>query len=516
MEKDDWVEIPTEKDDWEEIEYPTGNNQAGLEHFGNAAAFGYLPQLQSAAEKPMSKVMDYISKRNVSKDLPDYTKRRDENIDRLGRQEKEFPAESLAGTIGGTISTALPIGKAALAVPELARMAKTGLMGRTAVSAGSAGLQGALSNPGDEPEEVDILQLTERGKKGLHNAGIAGALHLGGEGVSKVGSYISDRLKNKASELAFRAIGPFKRQVNQNRDEIKEIGREALDSGVVRWTPGKAATLEQRAADASEEVGQQLGNLTEELSHLESGAIKSGIERKQIAKNLRDKLITDNPGSIPGIKERNELFEKMINDFESASPNPRMNFAELRAAKTGVNKDLINYNRLKGADVPDKEVFHRALARELREGEETGAEAIEKAFYGKDSNRIKPLKEKYGRLEKVQEIAGKRADAQNANQILGLKDTIAGSTGAAIGAGLGYKLGSPKMGAAIGGTIGALGNKIARDYGAQFSAKTIDSFSKMLSKSPVFEKILSKNPTLIPQLLENIERKEKENVHRQR
>src|SRR5580700_371042 len=109
MEKNDWIDVET--DDWEDQPLGDGGKgQAGLEHFGNAAALGYLPQLQAAAEPGMTKVMDFISKRNISKDLPGYTKRRDENIFRMENQEKEFPAESIGGTLGGTVSSSIGLG----------------------------------------------------------------------------------------------------------------------------------------------------------------------------------------------------------------------------------------------------------------------------------------------------------------------------------------------------------------------------------------------------------------------
>lgn len=555
----DWVDVPVkEHDDWVDVVEPStaeklaGPGQAGLEHFGDAASLGYLPQLQAAAEPVMTKALDLITGQDVSKDLPDYVSRRDENKKRLTQQEKDHPLASTAGTVGGTLASAIPAGAGLSKLPGLSKLAlasapegaglaaRAAALGkRTAASAGAAGLQGLVSNPGDTEGEVDPLQLGDRAKQGVLGATVAAPLHLVGEGVSSVGKMIADRMKTKANQLAFRALGPFKRQANQNRDQIEEIGREALDSGVVRWAPGSAATIEQRAEDAASTTGKQLGDLTDELSKLESGATSSGMTRKQVADNLRKKLMTENPASIPGIAQKNAHFEGMVQDFEKDpiiralsekndisygeamkfamkngyKPKP-LSFSDLRQAKMAVQgtegKDgLINWNRLKNADIPIDEQFHRALASELRSGEEAGADAIEKAYYGQSSNRIKNLKDQFGNRSKAAQIAGNKADAQRANQILGLKDAIYGSAGASLGGTIGYEMDGyegAKTGASLGGAIGAIGNKLARDYGAQVSAKSIDSLSKLMAKSPMVKTILEKNPTLIPQLLENFEK----------
>lgn len=532
---DDWEEVPLAHasgvDDWQDVA-PTPLSEklgamAGLEHFGNSASMGYLPQLQAATQPAFDKVGDLATGSHVYDDDGTYAERRDENIARMHQQEKDHPIASTVGTIGGAITSGIAggaaIGKipgiaslAGMAAPEGASLATraAALAGRTGASAAAAGIQGALSNPGDTEGEVSPLQMEERAKQGALSGAIAAPLHLGGEGVSKVGSYIADRLKDKANTLAFRALGPFKRQVNQNRDEIQDIGREALDSGIVGWKPGNAATLEGRADEASGKAGKDLGDLTDKLASLEDGATSSGMSRKQIADNLRKKLTTENAQGIPGIDKRNSYFNEMIDEFENSAKKPNMSFSDLRQAKMNVQgtsgqDGLINWNRLKNADIPLDEQFHRALAGELRQGEESGADAIEKAYYGQSSNQMKTLKDKFGNLKTAKEITGNKADAQRANNILGLKDAIYGGAGATLGGTIGYQLDGTegaKAGTALGGAVGSLGSKIARDYGSQMSAKTADALSNLFKKSPMVETILKRNPTLIPQLVESLER----------
>lgn len=586
---DDWEDVPIKQskasdDDWQDV--PLGADhaaeaQAGLEHFGSGATMGYLPHLQSMSEPITDRIMNATTGKNIEPapmmqslgalpilwggDTSDYVKARDENIARMNQQEKDHPTASMIGTLGGTAASALAGGAAIGRIPGMAKLATmapviaegadaatlaargSALAGRTASTAGSAGIQGAVSNPGDTKGVVDPLQLGDRATQGALGATIGAPIHLLGEGATQVGGYIANRLKDGAEKLAFRALGPFKRQVNQNRDEINDIGREALNSGIVRWTPGSAATIEERAKDAAESSGQDLGNLTDKLISMEGQASSSGMSRNQIADNLRGKLVTDNPAGIPGIDKRNQTFGNMIQEFEqdpkikqiAASqgisyedaekmalrggyqPKP-LSFSDLRNAKMAVQgtKDqdgLINWNRLKNADVPIDEQFHRALASQLREGEESGAAAIEKAFGGGKTGELERLKDQYGNRQSAAEIAGNRADSQRSNLLLGLRDSVLASGGAAAGAGaLGGAAGEfvdghegAIKGAKLGAAIGGLGSKFARDYGAQISSKTADSLSRLFQKSPVFETILRRNPTLIPQLIESIEKQNK-------
>lgn len=204
-----------------------------------------------------------------------------------------------------------------------------------------------------------------------------------------------------------------------------------------------------------------------------------------------------------------EQAEKVM--LQNGYKTPPLSFKDLRAAKKKVQgtdgqDGLINWNRLPSADIPIEEQFHRALATELRSGEEQGADAIEKSYYGDKSNQFQTLKDKFGNLATAKQITGNKADAQRANQILGLKDSIYGGTLGTLGGLVGHQSDRPGrydnaiLGAGL-GAVGALGNKVARDYGSQISATALNNLSKLAAKSPVLKTILLKNPTLAPQIL---------------
>lgn len=500
---------------------------AALEHFGQGATLGYMPQLQAMAEPAMNKALDLFTGNHVSDDDDSsYVQRRDENSHRIAQEMKDHPYASVAGTIAGGLTSGIAMSPALAAVPGLSALsgaraaagagiaARTAALGaRTAGAMGQSFLMGAAANPGDTEGEVSPLQLGDRAKNALMTSILSAPLHLGGEAVAAGGSYLGGKAKDLAEKLAYRALGPRKRFALQDADNVQDIGRAALDNGIVTKMPTNAEGLAERASEAVSKKGEELGAITDELSGLENQATSSGMPRKVVADNLRQKLIQ--PSEIPAVQERNAKMGQWIDEFENGG-DPNLSFQKLRELKTAVggtsNKPgLIKWDRLPNADVPLEEQFHRALYTELKNGEDSGAQALEHVNFGPDSNRFQTAKDEFGNLKAAQRITDDKAGAEKANQILGLKDTIAGGVGAGIGAYAGEKLGGHegmKVGAAIGGGVGAMGNKLARTYGSQVSARSADALSQLLMKAPELQALVAKNPAVLPVLAQRLLQKD--------
>lgn len=479
-----------------------GASLAALEHFGNAASLGYLPHLQAMAEKPMAKALDLITGNHVADSLPDYASRRDENIQRLSNQEKEFPHASLAGSIGGSIASG--VGASALMPVEAAS-----LPGRVAQAAKAGALVGAASNPGDVEGEVNPLQLKERGQNALISGALSAPLQLGSEAVGKVGGYLADKVGGFAEKKAFKALGPYQRNVLQNQDDINSIGRTLLDEGVIGKVPRSYETLAERAGAAKDASGQDIERIVNELSSKEGAP---SLSRQEMANQLRQKLLADS--NVPGVAAKNQKLSALIDEFAPGpsvgeiSSSDSLPLKDARNLKQGVG-DQIKWDRLPGADIPVEEEFHRGLYNQLKQGEEGIASDLAKAGKIPDGNNFLEAKKTYGNMAEAEDIASKRAAKEQANRFLGLTDTIAGGAGAGIGAYLGEQAGGhegAKAGAAIGGGIGAFGNKLGRTYGNQVLATSGDALSKFLAQSPVLAQAVKNNPALAPVLLNTLKK----------
>lgn len=484
---------------------------AALEHFGNGAAMGYLPQLQAAAEPVMNRALDAITGNNVSDDEPDYAARRDENVKRLQQQEQAYPKASLAGTVGGALAGGVAMSPALGAVPGLrglsaARAAEgAGLAGkatalgqRTLGAMGQGAIMGAAFNPGDTEGEVDPLQLGDRAKNAAVSGMISAPLHIAGEGLGAAAEAVGDKLKSGAEKLAYRALGPRKRFALQDADQVNDIGREALDSGVVKWRPTNAEGLAERATDAKQAAGQKIEDVVSDLASKDN---VPSLSRQEMASNLRKHLIADE--SIPGVAEKNAKINALIDELEQGG-GP-LSLSDARTLKKGVS-DQVKWDRLPGADIPPTEEFHRGLYSELKRGEEGIADSLAKSGQIENGDRFLKAKQSYGNLSRAERIAQDKAGAERANQILGLKDTIAGGVGAGIGAYAGEKLAGHegmKAGAIIGGGIGAAGNKLARTYGSQVAAKGTDALGNFIAKSPALAEFVAKNPGIGPAMIQD-------------
>jgi hypothetical protein len=168
--------------------------EAGLEHFGNQAALGYLPHLAAKAEPITDRAYNLVTGEHT-KEAPwsqlysndeNYVKARDENIAHLKHESQESPMASLAGDIGGGI-----VAGAAMSGAAPINAAKW--TGRALQAARAGALTGAAYNPGDTEGEVNTTQLRDRGKNAAVSAALAVPLQMGADAVSKGAGYLADK-----------------------------------------------------------------------------------------------------------------------------------------------------------------------------------------------------------------------------------------------------------------------------------------------------------------------------------
>lgn len=473
--------------------------QTALEQYGNTVTGGYLPHLQALTEKPMTWVLNKLTGNDVKAD--GYVESRDKNISRQEEMAKQNPKSALLGQGAGIgASLLLPAGSAAKGATATSRIGNAAKVGA---------MYGAAMNPGDVEGELSPLQLVARGK----NAAIGGALGLGGgilgEGLSSGAKYVSEKLGANAEEKAFKALGPYQRdtlKAAKRTGQVKEIGRELLDEGLLTGAPSWEK-LGQRTAKAADAKGAQLENIVDDIAARadaldpaskaialpgQSAAKTSGIDRAAVGKALRDELLSKHT-DIPGAAARNAKVEKLISEFEAGGDRfiPVRDNEELKRA---VGK-MIKWDRLPNADIPLEEEVQRALYNKIKQGSEDAAAYLSNQLGDGTAEVFKKAKKSYGNLKTASDIAQKRAAKESANRFLSPSDYGTGALGAILGASTGDSLESKLKNGAIGFAAAGL-NKFARTRGNSIAATALNKASQTASGASNALKLMDKSPLL--------------------
>lgn len=467
-------------------------SQTLLESYGNSATLGYLPHIQAALEGLLPSPTGTLDKDlrasgfTVVQPEKGYVERRDENLKRMAAQRAENPKTAALGDVAGLVGGAFLTN----AVAPVKAAATLG--GRAVQAARTGGVLGAVQNPGDAEGVLDPIQLGQRVVNSAAGTAIGPVAQLGVEGTSLLLKKIASGLKSFAEKKAFKALGPYSREAQQNyaKDQINEIGREVLDSGVVRGRPTSYEGISARAGAAKDRAGKNVGAVIDDLAAVEEKlrgpsvkpgdvAIKGqrarsasvGVDRNAIADSLEKDLISKT--DIPGVEKDNAFFKNLIDSFRSRE---KIGVKDAQDMKVRLKK-LINWDRLPGADIPREEQFYRALYKKLNTGINDAATVLAEKAGGDMPSRLAKAKKSYGAMAEAARISSKREGKEFANRFLSPSDYFTGGVGAAAGFASGTDTESKLKNAAIGLTA-AGANKLARRYGNQLVAAASDALSR--------------------------------------
>lgn len=519
--------------------------QAALEHFGNAASFGYLPQLQAAASgitpNPSAEVDAKLRDQGfkINQQEPTYLSERDASIKRLEQEGKEHPIASAAGSVGGALASAAPIG-------VLAPINAAGKVGRLIQAAKGGALIGAISNPGDEEGKIDATQLTDRAKGAAFGAALSSAGQGAIEGLSagaKGVMTLPASLRSKAEERAFKASGAMLKDYRKaaGRDRVNELGRFMLDHGLIK--PGMTVEdIAQAAASLKSKTGADVSGILSKLDEMgaagpSSHDLSAAVEKQALPlKELKTaqptyKTLQDVAGDIKTIGKEppvgishGEVKSLTGNGTEFlVDPKTGEVMAHFRDGKL-----VASGSSGSAGSAADTLLTPTNLSSEIP-GTFKGAQSIKsfvddqiKASGGwhapNPSEKNQALRDVYTMVKnKIEESAGKAAESsgdkellgdylkgkagyrnsleiekiakdqalrKNANRFLSPSDYGSGLGGAVIGGASGDGLEGKLKGAAIGASLG-LANKAARSYGTPLVSLGLDKAGAILAGSPL-------------------------------
>lgn len=462
--------------------------QAGVEHFGNAASLGYLPQIQATASKLLPDPGNDVNAKlraqgfTIDEKRPTYVQDRDANIKRLAQQSEDYPVASGIGTVTGSLASGI-------AASGLTPINAATRMGRVVQAAKGGALIGGLSNPGDKEGEVNLSQLGERGV-GLAGGAIVGGLGQGAiEGVSSLAKGVTNlpnSLQAKAEERTFKASGAMlkdyrKAVKNGGPERVHEIGRFMMDNGLAK--PGMSVSdTAEASGELKNKIGEALGDAYDRASSALNGAHVPAADLNP--QKLADEFLTEYKAAqkgVPGGGARIKSVQSVLDDLSQLPGNG--SFKPVNNFRQSLDELVFAHDRTPGT-LPETKQGLADLRSWLDQRVDGAISAIDRATGGKVSQELPDLNRQYGLAKEVSKISQDQTIRQNANRFFSPTDYASAATGAIGGAATGDNVHDKIRNAAIGATLG-VANKAARTYGTPLVSAGLDKAGKALARTPL-------------------------------
>lgn len=514
----DWksraIPVPQEEgSDWksratpvEQPNLPSKNAEAAVEGFGQQATMGYLPQLQAAVggliPNPSAKLDQQLQEQGFKISQPEdsYVNRRDQMIARGEQLQEKAPGAYLGGQVAGAIAGSAPTGAALGKVAPALLAPSAGVFGSAVKAAAGGALQGAAANPGDIKGQVQPLQISDRAQQALSGAAMGG-LTGGALATTKKGAdfikNLPDTLKNYAELKAFKSTGAMLKDWRKANDfgKVNSIGKAMIKDGLV----GPGSTFEdvaEKSAELKSKWGKIIGDTYDAASaeldeplvapHLSLAQHKlldeTHLHAPSISNDLAEKFSKELSGKAGGKKALGAISQT-LEELAQNGKNPNIN--QLQDFKESLD-DVIKYNRPLN-DEPLTKQYLKKIRDELKGKIDARIDALDQIFGNERLKTLKEANKQYGIWAEVSRISKDRVSRENANQMFGLKDTLAAlggaGAGAAIGAARGQDAEGALKGAAMGAAMGGL-NKVARTYGNPLLTQGAYGAGQLLSKLP--------------------------------
>lgn len=492
------VETTTEKSD-----RPV---EAFAQGFGNAASFGYLPQIQAATEPVIQGVMDYFGGDNTDEKLKaqgfkfeeqpqdSYVQRRDKYIQNQEALSKENPGSYMTGAVGGALTSGIAtggglskfLGGAGDALKLTGRLGEIG--NRFGQAVGNGLVTGAIANPGDVEGEVSPLQLRERGDNALKGAAIGAVTQAGGEIIGSASRAIknSPAVMDKLSRFSsFKSLGASKKDFAKEfgKDAHGEIGQTLLDKGIVKAGQSLDEMLPKIQSEkdvAGKAIGEIMKNSDDFVKN--PNVLPFGKKRLLEQTQLNGKKLADIAQARIGKSFKNNLDNSQVKDrveniLNNLKASDEISILDLQDMKIGLDEAIDWSKSAREATIIQDQI--RTVRGVLDKALKNRVNAIGRASGDPATiTRLKDANKMYGQMATAERIAKNKLASDNANRWFSLTDTIVGTgAGAAIG-----EVNSPEdlVKKGLYGVAGAIANRTGRRYGLPTVAKTAQSLGKML------------------------------------
>ena len=478
--------------------------EAAIEGFGQAATFGYLPQLQAGAETVVEKLTPESDADKVLRDLgiseekPGYTEKRDQYSKRGEELKQAEPGYTMGGQVAGAIVSGVALG----GVGTGAKVATAAQRMKTAIKTGAA--IGLIRNPGDIEGEISPVQLQDRLKNAAFDSVTAIAFQGGGEILGKMAGKLKEipgKLQEWGELKALKASGgmlkDFRREFGKGR--ARTLGRAMLDKGIVA-AGDDIGMVAKKSTMAKEAAGQEIGAILKEADASAEAMTSIANVEKNLAPSARKLLkrseanltsfsvatkerIEQELKGIPGVNSvKNAVFKELD---EMAVNGKNVPLEQLKRVRTAVD-DLINFSKsnqqLSGVEK------HFFMIRTVLQGmAKNRLKILDKLDKGDRLIRFKKANSDYSQMKTVSDMARDKLARETSNSTIGLRERIQSGVGGVVGGMMGQSIAGPGgavVGAVVGSTVGAISTKVARKYGTPVVAKMAVRTADKLRENP--------------------------------
>ncbi len=394
--------------------------------------------------------------------------------------QERSPGSSILGEIGGSFLMPGAVVK--------------GAMGGAKGLVGAARL-GATMGAGKAIGEADSL------KGAVEDIGTGAAIGAGGDllskGASAAKNVIGRKLEESAAKNAIKATGAMLRDQRQiaGKGQTKALGKYLVDKGLVQ-AGDTYESVAQKALTLKKNAGEALDSIYSFAKNNFAGEIPGFNpvkDKKEILDAAKDALGDHVDGSAALSKLTNYL-DDLGNKYGDASLDPR----KANDIKSAID-EAINYSRNPLTKQPAVEDAFKAARRIVADKVEDSIASIGvKTNNPKVLDDLKEANLAYGNSKRVGTIAKDRVNREQANNSLGLRQSLLLGGGVAAG-------GIP---GAIAGAASAIGLKTTERYGSAVLAQAEYALAKRLQGSGILRKMVESNPqayqTLLQQTISSI------------
>jgi hypothetical protein len=454
-----------------DLEPNIAESTSALAGAGQGASFGFADELAGLGS---------AAKGALSGQGFEYKKKRDEWRKWFEKAQKENPGAYLAGELGGSLGTAVIPG-----VGILGNLGKAGLVTKGAIT--GAGV-GALSGIGQSTAENPLDIAKDAKNAAILGGGLGAAGGLAAKGVSKLAS----KLPEIAEQRAFKAAtGQNKKAFKEafKTDSLETKGRDLLTTDeaggpVVGWF-SRSEDIAENASKKSDFFGKKIGEIGEQIDKTAENA----IEGRKIADE-----ILKYASNIPDTPKNTSVIKNLLKEAQFYENKGNFSFSDAQKFKgTYKFKPTDTTTQVLGQDATN--AVRGIVSKEMENTAEALAKENPNTKLADLLGKYKEVKQKYGSFETAQKAAEERTLGNLSNRFVSPSDY---GIGAAAGLGTAVATGGAAVPSMILAGGGALANKLARERGSAFAARSADLADRAWNSTSAdrLRSLLEKYPSL--------------------